>query len=549
MKRRIGNLLLIGSLFLLASCGEINGGTSIAKPSVAPSTSTTPKPNENVTFSATLNLNGNPFYLTDPEIEAIWQNNTTTVQAPFNDDSVATTQGLDGEYYVHLTKSPKNYTYDPNSTIVTTNNPNCSIELMRLAKPSGGSGKDLFDKIYNISDIKPNAVGKSYAFEATINSANDVVYYQFVPKVAGSYTIESMVDMFDNKVNPKVLTFYTGSSTTAQFDQEVNSGGTYLDGGYTRNFKFQVDFTDRALGGVAKFGIKAEINDSISYPVTVPFKITYQGEYNVSMVNNKVMYAEEMYYKRDNDGNYIVDENGNYVLNYVKMAPGEESYDYDFGAGGSHNSTFYNQLIDPSYVYDGVHNKYLRRRFKLVNGEYISAPDGDYILKSTIASVERKSSYHNFISYSAFQNGSSLILNQKNLVYNAEDGYYHYIKNGEDNIVCANLTNVIDILGVSIVGVEDDGKLWITKMGTNQYDENGLRIIENYKYFLDAEYIGCVNSDGMIYVTKELVTFLQKLCNSTSYFFDGYGWLETEGNIYAADGSEWMFACGFYSNQ
>ena len=414
MKRRIGNLLLIGSLSLLASCGEINGGTSIAKPSVAPSTSTTPKPNENVTFSATLNLNGNPFYLTDPEIEAIWQNNTTTVQAPFNDDSVATTQGLDGEYYVHLTKSPKNYTYDPNSTIVTTNNPNCSIELMRLAKPSGGSGKDLFDKIYNISDIKPNAVGKSYAFEATINSANDVVYYQFVPKVAGSYTIESMVDMFDNKVNPKVLTFYTGSSTTAQFDQEVNSGA-YLDGGYTRNFKFQVDFTDRALGGVAKFGIKAEINDSISYPVTVPFKITYQGEYNVSMVNNKVMYAEEMYYKRDNDGNYIVDENGNYVLNYVKMAPGEESYDYDFGAGGSHNSTFYNQLIDPSYVYDGVHNKYLRRRFKLVNGEYISAPDGDYILKSTIASVERKSSYHNFISYSAFQNGSSLILNQETI--------------------------------------------------------------------------------------------------------------------------------------
>lgn len=73
MKRRIGNLLLIGSLSLLASCGEINGGTSIAKPSVAPSTSTTPKPNENVTFSATLNLNGNPFYLTDPEIEAIWQ--------------------------------------------------------------------------------------------------------------------------------------------------------------------------------------------------------------------------------------------------------------------------------------------------------------------------------------------------------------------------------------------------------------------------------------------------------------------------------------------
>lgn len=171
-------------------------------------------------------------------------------------------------------------------------------------------------------------------------------------------------------------------------------------------------------------------------------------------------------------------ENGNYVLNYVKMAPGEESYDYDFGVGGSHNSTFYNQLIDPSYVYDGVHNKYLRRRFKLVNGEYISAPDGDYILKSTIASVERKSSYHNFISYSAFQNGSSLILNQKNLVYNAEDGYYHYIKNGEDNIVCANLTNVIDILGVSIVGVEDDGKLWITKMGTNQYDENGLRIMK-----------------------------------------------------------------------
>lgn len=550
MKRKIGNLLLIGTLSLLASCGEINGGTSIAKPSVTPpSTSTTTKPSEDVTFSATLNLNGSPFYLTDSEVEAIWQNNTTTVQAPFNEDSVATTQGLDGEYYVHLTKSPKNYTYDPNQTIVTTDNPNCNIELMRLAKPSTGSGKDLFNNIYSISDIKPNAVGRSYAFEATINSASEVVYYQFVPKVAGSYTIESMVDMFDNKINPKVLTFYTGPTSTAQLDQEINSGGTYLDGGYTRNFKFQVDFTESALGGVAKFGIKAEINDSITYPVTIPFKITYQGEYNISKVNNKIMYAEEMYYKRDNEGNYIVDENGHYILNYVKMNPGEESYDYDYGLDGSHSSTFYNQLIDPSYVYDGVHNKYLRRRFKLVNGEYVASPDGDYILKSTLANVERKASYYNFMSYSGFSSGSSTILNQKNLVYNEEDGYYHYIINGEDNIVCANLMDTIELLGVSIVGVEDDGKLWISKMGTNQYDENGLRIIENYKYFLDAEYIDCVNGDGTVYVTKELMTFLQKLCNSTSYFFDGYGWLETEGNIFAADGSEWMFACGFYSNQ
>ena len=549
MKRKfVGGLLLIGTLSILASCGEITGGTTVAKPSISSPQTTPSKPSEEVDFKATLTNNGSPFLLTDPEVKAVWQNTNETITADFDENSEATTK-LDGEYYVHLSKCPKNYTYNPNVNIVTSENPNCNIELMRLAKPSKGKGTDLFDNIYNISEIQPNSVGRSYAFETTISSASEVVYYQFVPMVAGSYTIESMVDMFDNKINPKAVTFFPGSSSTAQLDQEINSGGAYLDGGYTRNFKFQIDFTDKALGGVAKFGIKAEINDSISYPVTVPFKITYQGEYNISKVNNRIIYAEEMYYKRDENGNYIVDAEGNYELNYVKMNPGEESYDYEYDLNGSHNSTFYNQLIDPNYVFDNVTNKYLRRRFKLVNGEYIAAPDGDYILKSTIAEVEKKDYYYDFMSYSGFASGSSIVLNQKYLTYNEDDGYYHYIINGEDNIVCANLTNVIEKLGVSIIGVEDDGKLWISKMGTNQYDENGLRIIENYKYFLDAECISCVNENGYIYVTKELVTFLNKLSNSTSYFFDGSGLLETEGGVYALDGSEWMFACGFYSNQ
>ena len=68
---------------------------------------------------------------------------------------------------------------------------------------------------------------------------------------------------------------------------------------------------------------------------------------------------------------------------------------------------------------------------------------------------------------------------------------------------------------------------------------------ENYKRFVEAEYADMCNSDGVCYVTKELKDFLQKLSNSSSYFFDGAGWCEQD-NTFASEDNQWLFACGFY---
>ena len=553
MKRKfVGSLLLIGTLSILASCGEITGGTTVAKPSISSPQTTPSKPSEKVDFKATLTNNGSPFLLTDPEVKAVWQNTNETITADFDENSEATTK-LDGEYYVHLSKCPKNYTYNPNVNIVTSENPNCNIELMRLAKPSKGKGTDLYNNIYQITDLNPSSVGKSYAFEATITSANDMVYFGFIPKVSGSYSIESMVDMLDNEINPKVLTFYPGSSNTAYPDQEVNSGGAYLDGGYTRNFKFQVDFTEKNIGNVAKFGIKAEKIDTIDYPVTIPFKITYEGSYDGNRINRRIMYAEEMYYKRDSNGNYIVDSEGNYELNYVKMTDEDKYYSASYDE--NHSTTFYNKQIDPSFVYDSNKgNKYIRRRFSLVNGSYVADPNGEYILKSTMKEVETDSKYQDFGNYNGFKNNGTgnVILDESRLIYNEDDGYYHFIDdNGIDRIVCAKIGVSISVFEIeqSFLHIEDEGDTCVSAIPTNEYDsETGLRIIENYKYFIEAEYADILNSDGVVYVNKEIKNFLQKLSNRASYFFDGNGWCEANG-VFASEENQWLFACGFYTTR
>lgn len=550
MKKRILNIILLSSLFFVSSCGEIKDENPKVTSKPQESTSITP-PEEDITFSTTLTYNGDIFPGIDDDIKAVWQNKNEYYEAAFDENGIASVTGLSGEYYVSLTKCPKNYTYDPNAIIVNNENPTSDIKLYKLNKPSSGKGKDLFNNVYKINNFEPKYEGQTIVFETTISSASEVVYYEFEPKVAGTYKIESMVSIFDNTINPKALKYYEGPQSTAYLDQEVDSGGSLLDGGYTKNFSFEVNFAESHINStagsnVAKFGIKAEISDLIEYPVTISYKMVYCGGYTLTKVNRVIKYAEEIYYKRDANGNYIYDNEGNHILNYVKV---EDPNDYvvDIKYDEAHNSTFYNQLIDSSYVYDGVNNRYLKRRFELIDGNYVQSPTGKYILESTMLEVQKTSSYQELGNYSKLiiSNGS-LILSEDFLYYNEDDGYYYYVEDGQEYRLCVNLTGTSLFFDTSLVHFEDEGGSLFSTIATNEYDEDtGLRIIENYKYFLDAEYAPICNSDGLCYVNKELKEFLDKVSNAGNFFFDGNGWCENTG-VYATEESQWLFACGFY---
>ena len=71
----------------------------------------------------------------------------------------------------------------------------------------------------------------------------------------------------------------------------------------------------------------------------------------------------------------------------------------------------------------------------------------------------------------------------------------------------------------------------------------------DYTNFIRVDYYRVCNSDGVCYVTDELITFLQKFAMNHSLYTDGVGAGDgtPEKNGYTANqDSLWLFACGIY---
>ncbi len=536
-----------------------NNTTSSFPSSTATTSTPTTIPDEEVEFKITLTLRGEAYY--DPAydyetaIEVIWTNISTGIEkrAKIDEYGSARTTGLVGEFNVHLSKTPTNYTYDPNITVVSNTNPVAEIELIRIVKLDEKRKNDLYGniiKIENITVSDPNKKNISYCYEATLKKSTDIKYYQFSIKSSGSYTIESMVDVYDNTINPIVMKYVVGPEALANFEAEIDDGGVSLLGGFTKNFKYQVDLDKDFIGNVAKFGIKADVKEGMSWPdegVKVTFKITYVDPYVMEQAKRIPVFANDLYYKRDENGNIIKDSNGNPELNYVKITSDSDlyfpvSYSCVDNSGTTlHYPYYWNNMLDPSFSEENSF-LYLRARYSLVDGEYVQDPSGEYILKETIETTAGNT-YQNFGNFSEWRKGSNLILDvnqngEEVIYYNEDDGYYHYNYNGEDRIVCVKITSPSIFIESSLTHIEDPGNGALQSVVINKQ-------LYNYKRFIEAEYASVCNSDGVCYVTKELKEFLQYFSNSQGYFFDGNGWCEVDG-VFASEDNQWLFACGFY---
>lgn len=298
MKSKILLLILL-SVFFFVSCEHIEQ-PPMTPPSIieteTPDITETVEPTnpevgndktpiyEEVEFVVSLIYNKKVF-IPEEEISVIWMDDYSQYTQVIDSEGYAKTK-LDGDFNIILSKAPDGYTYNPNIYKASSDDPIVEIELIKISKVSKGKGTGLY------SEYELNSDG---TFRCSLKSSSTKVYYEYKPKSAGYYVVESLVSIYDDVVNPKV-DIYVGTFAAKYFSETLDTGGTYKKGGYTKNFKWVIRLSQAEVQNVYTFAIFAESKTGV-YPVNVDFRISYEGEYYPEATISKYMTAEEANFK------------------------------------------------------------------------------------------------------------------------------------------------------------------------------------------------------------------------------------------------------------
>lgn len=358
---------------------------------------------------------------------------------------------------------------------------------------------DLYRKIEytsgNGSDPYANAykLSKTGYYSVTLNDKNDIRYFQFWPAIPGEYSIESICDIYDDNIDPTAIK-YNGTDTYINPDASttITDGGVSLEVGYTRNFKFTLTSADVEMNTGKPFSISAE-SKLDEYPVTVNFKVTYEDTYSLGPgFSATVIYPEE-------DLSSRLTPNG-----------GGKSFNYCIDLnGGVLDQDFY-RYYDVKDGGDGFYHVYDLQKYATTNGY------GPTLCAQLNNGIPKGNGQYLFEG-SFYEIAEGLV---------SDGGSWSYLmvttKSGET--LCYNYM----LYGVGPLG----------------------EYIPNFSYKADC-YSRYMNSDGFVYVTKEIMEFLQLFANQRSLFSDGNGYLEIQTNskgewINSGQDDQWLFACGYY---
>ena len=517
MKKVLISLMLIFAILVsFISCGEYNPPSN-SNGQNAPSDTDNggadgeqngSQSNTGPTFTAAVMVGGKPY--SPPDVNAPnalkvrWTDGKTYKTETVGEDGVATCSGLDGDYVVTLINLPDGYTYNPNIYTAGNDNPSVVIELKKISRCMGAS-----IDLYNCIEIE-----NAGEYRATITKEDQVIFFQFSPTRAGRYVIESWMDVSAQMYNP-IADIYIGSSSWKQYNSKLDTGG--VSSGYTKNFKKVIEVDQSFIGNSYTFGVWVEGKDAV-YPVNVDFSISYKGEYHY-------------------DG-YV--ESSLIIPTLTKK--------FDFTAYRSYLAADRELFGDSEY-----HEAYIRM-------------------------------------------GDLKIFDQRGFRYNESDGYYHvydeekYAWNGGwGPVLYANITIPTTVIPTAALNqVEASGNKNLT---VNQGKDNYKLFIEGYSaliangvnYFCvgncpclktnggccpiednctkctkDCRHIprasigqlGYANIaiEGRCPVTEELQIFLQKYSVSQKLFSDGLGIAEAIYGYDSYEDSQWLFACGYYSD-
>lgn len=471
------------------------GGETLAETAVEGETSA------EEAFSVQLMLDGKPFSPGELEIHAQWTDGFSFHTARVDEEGKASVFGLDGDYRVNLSNIPDGLSYNPNVYTVDNDNRHAIIDLYRLDKVGRG-GADLY------RSIELTKVGM---YQVEITGPDHVVYFELKPHASGIYNVESWMDVTTNRINPK-LDVYTGTTAAKYFAYTLDDGG--IASHYTKNFKYEFKMSDDGIstGGqqVFSFGIKCDAKEDTAYPIKVNFVVQLNGGFPTEKTLSSLMVPQH-------PDIYTAEQ-----LAYLAEHPAK------------------GEFVGLEVPKDGY-----------------KAFDGD--------------------SYG----------------YNEETGFYHCLNPDtgkfDGPVVYASIGTPCRFLDVAFTNIEDPGNKALTVSdGTENYKLfiEGFDAMVSKNYFCVLECpcrkdgsnggackvsaackdchpecnpcpdeahgrMGYANVGAVCPVTQELKDFLQKMSIARAYVFDGLGQVDGHPTVkvQSNDQDQWMFACGYYTEQ
>ena len=505
MKKKFQILVALLLIFSMTACGEFHQGNISTRPN--PTVNTNPPVIDENTFTVTLLMNGQP-YSPDIEMYALWTDGYSYYTAKFDENGVAAISGLDGDYTVTLSAVPLDHTYNTNGYAVSNDNRQIEINLHRIYQGTGPGTGPYYPDVYEMSE--PGV------YEIVIESADDVVWCRYMPKVNGIYNIESWASITEDNINPSV-DIYFGSPAFITYEKTVDDGGLESSTGFTKNFKFQKDVVDEEIGNVFVFAISATAKDG-KYPIVVPVVVERVSDKHNRYYRETAIVTEEIRQAPNGVGSYIPAEvptgNGRYLLDETmfKLWPVEE------GGDG------YYHLYDPEkYPQHNGYGPTLYADIKapcrnLAASEMVG--DTEVSINMQLNTIEYLGSGNKMLTVGA--NGT--FIDYKHFIEGflplANGGYY-----------CVSSCTCDMVYQACPAGCHTCDPL-CTTCPEGMYGAPG---------YAD----GC-NSDGRYPVTEELKVFLQRFAISQGLFRDGMGGAEQQG-VDSDEASQWLFACGYYS--
>ncbi len=498
LKTMLAALLALCLLMGMMACGEYNG--PIQRPDEsAPAEETVgeqgTEEGEDTSFSVTLKLNGEPFS-PDPEapFNAQWTDGFSFHAATFDENGTASVEGLDGDYQVTLSSVPEGLAYNPNVHTANNDNRHIEIELYEIVK-TRGDGDDLY------RCISLNYPG---VYQVTLNSADHMVLYEFIPLENGEYSVESWVDVTANDINP-LVDVYIGTTAWKQFAYTQDEGGAVSR--YTKNFKYEVKVADENIGNAFTFGVKCDSKEG-KYPVTVTFVVQFNGGFSWDRTASTLILPTEDF----------------------KHAPEYDKSRYEFVG---------------AEIKDGTNNIFDGDRFALnpEDGYYhlIDKATGQPTGPILFAKVSQPCRF--------FDDAFTTLEYHGNKALTVSDGTENYKLFIEGWSAMMSMGQSMD-MGYFCAS---DCPCWTSNACPGACVE-GCENCTNQCTPCPEESIGAAgyadycNTDGCYPVTQELKDFLQKYSISQLLFRDGQGFVETSDviSVFATEADQWLFACGYY---
>ncbi|MBP3422181.1 MAG: hypothetical protein J6K86_00280, partial [Clostridia bacterium] len=473
--------------------------------------------------------------------------------------------------------------------------PDIEIPVYRVTNTRSGSG---------VEAGTPKICKNEGIYRAELKSADQCVFYRFEPTENGVYTIESWVDTNEGRINPRIDVYAANAGGFTNYLYTLDEGGNSK--GFTRNFKYTIEWDESNVGGIVVFGIRAEVKNDV-YPVNVEFALMRDGSFTAERNQAEWKLPAELYglmgaYMLElqaMDEQTFLQTTIDIVYNNIStaLAPSEirkelaEEYvvlqqltPEDYSSPDAIQNALEYKIEDCDLTYDE-------------KGEPVREIDC-YIRTYLVAKVREKFDSlkkHSGTLVGAEQyytpEGSSasiLAFRGENYRLSPKTGVYHLYDEtkyasdpyefgaGFGPVLYGKITSPIRFIGdggEALTNIEAHGNKALTV-------SNGT---ENYKLFIEGYnrmyafansamdgsgqlngmpdgfpdlyknalgYADFVNGDGLVPVTPELKEFFQKFSVNQRLFNDGNGYAEVYATpqVDALEEDQWLFACCYYKD-